>query len=359
MRVTDVYIAGLGSYVPSEVPISQAVAEGRYPADEVEQFGLGGAVVAGEMPAPDMALIAGQEAFKRCGLNPRDTDLLLYPTTWFHGPDGWLPQTYLQRYLVGGDALAVEVRHGCAGFFSSLELAASYLRADSGRRIALVLSADNYGTPRADRWLTAPGFVLGDAASAVVLSTEPGFAQLLSVGTATVPEAEDHARAGEPLFPPASTVGRTPDFRARRVAVATDSSIRQSAIAIMAEVHRKMAKLFRATMDEAGITIDDVTRIASVNISRELLNHRGMTALGLDMSKDTWEFGRNVGHCGPADQFLSFDHLVSTGQLRPGDHLLLLGTGPGVVLNCAVIKILEPAPWLDSQLDSKGNDTND
>ena len=122
----------------------------------------------------------------------------------------------------------------------------------------------------------------------------------------------------------------------------------------MVDVHKKMAELFRTTLAEADITVDDVTRIANVNISRELLHYRGMTALGLDMSKSTWEYGRELGHCGACDQILSFDHLISTGQLRPGDHLLLLGTAAGIVLNCAVIKILEPAPWADGELNSNG-----
>jgi 3-oxoacyl-[acyl-carrier-protein] synthase-3/clorobiocin biosynthesis protein CloN2 len=63
------------------------------------------------------------------------------------------------------------------------------------------------------------------------------------------------------------------------------------------------------------------------------------------MSRSTWEFGRALGHLGPSDQIVSLEHLVSTGELRPGDHFLMLGVGPGVTISAAVLRIDAPAPW--------------
>jgi 3-oxoacyl-[acyl-carrier-protein] synthase-3 len=179
VRPPDVFIKGLGVFLPDTVSVEQAVAEGRYPAEDVELHELAGAAIAGDTPAPEMALWAAQQAFKRCGHPPDDIDLLLYTDSWHQGPDGWHPQYYLQRHLVGGQPLAVELRHGCNGMFSALELAASYLRVP-GKRAALVVATDNFGTPLFDRWRSGPGYIAGDAASAVVLTTEPVFAQVLS-----------------------------------------------------------------------------------------------------------------------------------------------------------------------------------
>jgi 3-oxoacyl-[acyl-carrier-protein] synthase-3 len=215
VRTPDMFISGLGSYIPDTVSTEWAVERGLYSADDVELHELAGAAVAGDMPAPEMALWAAQDAVKRCGVRPAELDLLLYASTWHQGPEGWLPHSYLQRHLVGGGVPATEVRQGCNGMFTALELAASYLRAEPDRRAALLVAADNYGTPLMDRWHMGPGYIGGDAASAVILTKEPSFAQLLAVGSVTVAEAEELHRGAEPLFPPGVTLGRGLDFGTR------------------------------------------------------------------------------------------------------------------------------------------------
>jgi 3-oxoacyl-[acyl-carrier-protein] synthase-3/clorobiocin biosynthesis protein CloN2 len=97
--------------------------------------------------------------------------------------------------------------------------------------------------------------------------------------------------------------------------------------------------------EEAGIALADVTRVAFMNYSREIVEQRCMAALDLPMERSTWEFGRTLGHLGASDQIVSLDHLVSTGQLGAGDHFLMLGVGPGVTISAAVVKVLDTPPW--------------
>ena len=339
MRTPDVFINGIGVFLPETVSVADAVAQGLYHQLDVDQHGWTGVAVAGDVPAPEMALQAAQEAVKRSGIAPTELNLLLYADSWHQGPDGWQPQYYLQRHLVGGDALAVEVKHGCSGMFSSLELAASYLVADPARTGALIVTADNFGTPMMNRWRPGPGFIVGDAASAVVLTRQPGFAQLLSVCTATVPEAEEMHRAGEPFFPPGATVGTTVDFTSRSEAFRTNA-LRRGGTQALFKVAQQTVAVVERCLDEAGITLKDVVRVAFMNSSKEIVEQRGTGALGLPLSMSTWEFGASVGHLGASDQLVSFDHLLATGQLQPGDHLLMAGIGPGVTLAAAVVKVL-------------------
>ncbi|MGW7413527.1 ketoacyl-ACP synthase III family protein [Streptomyces sp. NPDC054863] len=359
MRTPGIFIKGLGVFLPDTVAVEDAVEQGRYPAFEVELHELAGAAVAGETPAPEMALHAAQEAYKRAGHRPEDTDLLLYADSWHQGPDGWQPQYYLQRHLVGNDVLAVEVRQGCNGMFGALELGAGYLRGRtagaSGARngaavgeraaTALLVASDNFGTPMMDRWRMGPGYVAGDAASSVLLTTEPSFAQLLSVGSVAVSEAEQMHRGTEPLFPPGPTIGAPLDFQARNADYKKAALADGTGTGALVKVHGMTLHLVERTLDEAGLTLDDVTRVAYMNYSREIVEQRCMAALGLPMEKSTWEFGRTVGHLGASDQIISLDHLLKSGELAPGDHLLMLGVGPGVTLSSAVVRILHPAPW--------------
>lgn len=351
MRTPDVHIKGLGVFLPRTVPVEEAVEEGRYPALEAEIHELAGAAVAGDTPAPEMALRAAQEAYKRCGHRPDETDLLLYADSWHQGPDGWQPQYYLQRHLVGNEALAVEVRQGCNGMFAAMELAAGHLRGrppadgDGRAATALLVASDNFGTPMMDRWTMGPGYVAGDAASAVLLTTEPSFAQLAAVGSVSVSEAEQMHRGAEPLFPPGPTVGRALDFRARNAEYKTAALDGGIGTGALVKVHGMTLQLVERTLSEAGIGMADVTRVAYMNYSREIVEQRCMAALGLPMEKSVWEFGRTVGHLGASDQVVSLDHLLTAGELGPGDHLLMLGVGPGVTLSCAVVRIAHTPPW--------------
>ncbi len=346
MQLADTYIGGVGAFLPrTVVSVEKAVAKGWYPAEEAELHNLAGAVVAGDVPAPEMALHAARSAIKRSGRAPADLDLLLYASTWHQGPDGWPPHSYLQRHLVGGDVLATEVRQGCNGMFIALELAAGHLDAAPGRQAALLVAADNYGTPLMDRWRMGPGYVGGDAASALVLTKGTGFARLTSVCTTTVTEAEELHRGSEPLFPPGVTVGRKMSFAARNEQFRQQVMSKGEATAALFKIQRALMEVVERALAESGIEARDLTRVAFMNYSEEIVEQRCMAMLDLPMSRSTWEYGRTIGHCGASDQVLSLDHLLMTGQLGPGDHMLMLGTGPGVTVSSAVIKIIDNPQW--------------
>jgi 3-oxoacyl-[acyl-carrier-protein] synthase III len=345
LNTAGLYIKSIGVHVPDPVSIDAAVEEGRYPAEELEIHQLRGAAVAGDTPAPELALLAARQAFERVGHPPKDIDLLLYASSWHQGPDGWQPQYLLQRDLVGGEMLAVEVRQGCNGMFAALELGAGYLSGPGPARHALLVAADNFGTPLIDRWRMGPGYVAGDGASAVLLSTEPSFARLLAVGSGAVPEAEQMHRGAEPLFPPGPTLGRALDFTGRNADYKRQAVSDGTGTTALIRIHQQTLAVVERTLDEAGLAVGDIARVAYMNYSREIVEQRCMAALGLAMSRSTWEFGRTVGHLGASDQIVSLDHLLGQDLLKPGDPMLLLGVGPGVTVSCAVVEILEPTPW--------------
>ncbi|MGI5455117.1 ketoacyl-ACP synthase III family protein [Streptomyces sp. CA-249302] len=342
MRTTDVYVAGVGGFLPEVVSADTAVAEGRYSTEEIERYGLTGAAVAGELPAPDMALAAARQALERSGLTAEEIDTLLYVTVWHQGPDGWCPQAYLQRHLLGGDCLAAEIRQGCNGVFGALELAAARLLAGREGRGALIAAADNFGTPLVDRWRANPGFVLGDGASSLVLSNRDGFARLRSVATRTVPEMEQLHRGTEPLFPPGATTGGQLDFGSR--AGAFFASPDRPADAGL-RLFKAQEELIGQSLEEAGVKLADITRVAYMNTERDMVEDRLLRPLGLPLERSTWDYGRGIGHIAASDQVLSFEHLLATGALRPGDHLLAIGIGPGVGIGSAVIEILRTPDW--------------
>jgi 3-oxoacyl-[acyl-carrier-protein] synthase-3/clorobiocin biosynthesis protein CloN2 len=166
------------------------------------------------------------------------------------------------------------------------------------------------------------------------------------VCTVAVPEAEEVHRAGEPLFPPGPTVGRELDFTSRTAVFNRNANIQKDSSSVWMTVHMRLLTTVQRSLDEAGTDIDDVTRVAFMNYSREIVEKRGMSAIGLPMEKSTWDFGRTVGHLGASDHLVSFHHLLDTGRLGPGDHLLMVSVGPGITISSAVVQVVNAPPWL-------------
>jgi 3-oxoacyl-[acyl-carrier-protein] synthase-3 len=349
MRTAGTFITGLGVFLPGTISVGWAVEQGLYPVEEARTGGLTGVAVAKDLPAPEMALRAAKLALERGGTDPGKIDLLLYADAWHQGPDGWLPHHYLQRYLVGGETLAVEVRQGCNGMFTALELAAGYLRTGARHGSALLVAADNFGTPLVDRWRAGPGFIAGDGASSLVLGLEGGFAELLAVRSVTIPQFEELHRAGEPLFPPGATTGRTLNMADRAAEFKQKVSARPDIMEVWLSLYRQMLETIHPTLAEAGIELGDVRRVAFPNSSRTVVEQRWMASLGLPLSAAVWEFGRGIGHVSASDQVIALDHLLSAGEMTAGDHLLMVGIGPGITLSSAVVKVHYRPPWLGEE----------
>ncbi|MFD2353986.1 ketoacyl-ACP synthase III family protein [Nonomuraea ferruginea] len=348
MKLADTYISGVGAFVPrTVVSVAKAVAKGWYPAEEAELHNLAGAAVAGDVLAPEMALHAARSALKRSGRAQADLDLLLYASTWHQGPDGWPPALL---------PAASPRRRGRPGHRGPAGLQRDVHRPGTrglatwtpppGLQAALLVAADNYGTPLMDRWRMGPGYIGGDAASALVLTKETGFARLTSVCTTTVAEAEELHRGSEPLFPPGVTVGRRMSFATRNEQFRHQVMPKGEATSALFKIQRALMEIAERALAESGIEARDLARVAFMNYSEEIAEQRCMAMLDLPMSRSTWDYGRTIGHCGASDQILSLDHLLTTGQLRPGDHMLMLGTGPGVTVSGAVIKIIDTPPWV-------------
>jgi 3-oxoacyl-[acyl-carrier-protein] synthase III len=339
----DLNLAALGVHLPDRrTSTRRAVEAGWYDADDLAAAGLTGVPEAGPEAAPDMAVRAAQECLKRAGAGPGDVGLLVHASAFPQGPEMWSPAAYILRELGGGDVLALEVRQGCNGVFAALEVAAALLRAAPERTTALLTAADNLDSPLVDRWHSAgPAFILGDAACALLLTTGPGFARVRSLRSLTVPELEGMHRGAEPLHPPGATSGRRIDLAARAAHFGRHSIPLAQATGIVAD---RQAATARAVLADAGLRAGDVTMVLHANAARWLAEP-WMAALGLPMSRSAWEFGRSVGHVGSSDQLVCLDRLLAERRLRPGDHVLMMGSAPGFSIAAAVLEITGEASW--------------
>jgi 3-oxoacyl-[acyl-carrier-protein] synthase III len=330
VKTSGTFINSLGTYLPELVP-----------AQAPEDGAMTGAAVAGDTPAVTMALDATRQALGRWGQSTDLIALLLFVDVNHPGPDSWLPHSYLQRYAVGGHVLAAGIRQGCNGLFGALELAAGHLTALPAGRAAVVTTTDNVGSALLDRWTALDGYCMGDGATALVLSRTPGFARLCSITSTTIAELEEMHRGDEPLHPSNVLTGQPTSFQKR-----SDEFILRGGLGVDMAIRmvKTVMEVTSRALDEAGIGITDVTKLVPFNGPWHAISVY-LDALGLPAERSTWEYGRGIGHS-PSDHVLAIDHLLSQGELAPGDHLLLCGLGPGLSLAAAVIEIVDLPPWL-------------
>lgn len=340
MRFNDIYIAGVASWLPPREPIGQ----GRYEPGVQDEHAYESASVAGPSEtAPGMAIRAGQLALARSGINPAEVSLLLHASVWYQGLDMWSPSAYIQHALLGENrtAQAIDLNQQCAGAVSALQLAADHLVADPNRRAAIVTTADKYSPPGFDRWHAEGAHVIyGDGAGALVLARGRGFARLLAVRSVADTTLEPMNR-GDSTLTPFSPASQAPiDLEARTAAFLRQMDIHE----VIARLRRGHDDAVHGLLDEAGLTITDVSRFivphAGLSMTTNLVKQ-----LGIDVSQTTWELGRTTGHVGAADQITGLTYLLEQGQLSAGERVVLLGIGYGFFWACALVECVEIPDW--------------
>ncbi|NRQ34234.1 3-oxoacyl-ACP synthase [Nonomuraea sp. NN258] len=340
MRFDSVYLAGLGTYLPPVVTAEHAVAQDWYDRSDLETSGMAAVMVAGDLPAPEMAARAAGVALARAGHDPADFGALLHSDSFHQGPDGWSAPHYVLKNTLNRPITALEVRQGCLGMIAGLELAAHRLIADPAKDAVLLTAADNFSTPMVDRWRASRMFLLADGAAAAVVSRRGGIARVLAVGSVSDPSMEELHRGGEELFPPGITVGRGLNFEERSDHWRTLWA--QGIAPPMGHFGDCVAEAADRTLAEAGTSMDKIVKVCHTAFARGALAGMFLDPLGIDADRSMWEFTRTVGHAGAGDLFIQLEHLWTTGAVTTGDQILLIGSAPGMEAGCAVVEITAP-----------------
>ncbi|MFH0241925.1 ketoacyl-ACP synthase III family protein [Streptomyces sp. HK10] len=336
----DIHLAGMGSWLPDPVSTEEAVAQGWYAPADRKASGMRAVRIAGDVPAPDMAVRAAEAALRgsaAAGLTADDFGALLHCATYHQGPDGWSAPHYVLRHTLDRPVTAAQIGPGCVGMLAALEIAAHRLVADASRDAVLITSGDNFSVPLVDRWNASKLFLLADGGASVVVSRRDGFARLLSIGSASAPSMEELHRAGERLFPPGVTVGRPLDFEERSAHMRRRWE--QGAAGPTVHFGEVVADTVDRVLEESGTDLGKVARICHTGYADGALHSIYLDPLDVEASAGTWEFTRGVGHVGAADPFLGLEHLWTRGEVVPGDRVLLLAAGPGMEVACAVVEI--------------------
>ncbi len=319
-------ITGTGSHLPARRVtnadlVADLAARGVESSDEwiVERTGIAARhFAADDVACSDMALDAARKALQAAGRVPQDIDLIIVATST---PDMVFPSTaaILQNKLGANGCAAFDVQAVCSGFIYALTVADAMIRAGAATR-ALVVGSEIFSRllDFTDRGTCV---LFGDGAGAVVLeaSETPGIlasdlhADGKYVDILCVP---GHVSGGKITGKPLLTMDGQAVFK---LAV----GLLESAA--------------RATLDKAGLSEADIDWLVPHQANIRIMQS---TARKLKLSMDKVVVTvQQHGNTSAASIPLALDHAVRSGQVKPGETLLLEGVGGGFTWGAVLVKL--------------------
>lgn len=334
--MNELYIAGVGSWLPPPMTLDQAEQAGHCERRQVWNTGIESVCVSAGESAPEMAVLAAREALGQAGCEPDDVGLLLHACAYHQGHDMWTPASYIQRFALGNRCPAMEVRQMSNGGLAAVELAAWHLAADPRRAAALVTTADRFCLPGFDRWRSDPSTVCGDGATAVVLSSRGGFARVRGLATVSDPGLERGGRGDRPFSDVPLGAGAPIDVGADGTVLVRELGLEP----LLKRIEAGQREAFDRARAQAGVKFADIDWFVLPNMGRTRMKAQYFDAFGIDPEHTAWPWGRRVGHLGAGDQLGGLAHLAGAGKLAAGQICALVGIGAGFTWTVAVLEVL-------------------
>lgn len=272
----------------------------------------------------DMAVEACRNALEQAGVEREEIDVLIVGTVT---PDYRLPSTacIVQEKLGLPNAVAFDIVAACTGFISGLTMASSMI--ESGRcRKALVVGSEKLTS--IVNWQDRSTCVLfGDGAGAAVLEAGNDGSGLVSS------YLRSDGRYSKLLW---SAVGGTAEPYSPEFTYDGRDKILMNGSEVFKVAVREMVNAGEAVLAEAGISADDVTLViphqANIRIIEALVKR-----LGIEMDRVFLNIDK-YGNTSAASVPLALDEANRAGILKPGDNVLLVAFGGGLIWGSALLR---------------------
>ena len=319
-------ITGTGSCLPprrlsNDDLVAELAQRGIETSDEwiVERTGIRARHFADrDVCSSDLALDASRKAIEAAGLKPSDIDLIIVATST---PDMVFPSTacILQNKLGANGCAAFDVQAVCSGFVYALAVADSMIQSGAASR-ALVVGAEVFSRilDFNDRTTCV---LFGDGAGAVVLeaSEQPG-----------ILASDLHADGSHVgiLCVPGNVYGGQ---------ILGDPLLKMDGQAVFKLAVGVLEKAARATLDKAGLTEADIDWLIPHQANIRIMQSTARK-LKLSMDKVVVTVDQH-GNTSAASIPLALDHGVRSGQVKPGQTVLLEGVGGGFTWGAVLLKL--------------------
>lgn len=286
----------------------------------------------------DLAVQAGEAALRRAGVAAAEVDLVVLAITDIAEHLYWDPAAAVQHRLGADRAEAVLLTQACGGGVTAFDTVAGRFATHPGYRTALVVAANRIVESYWDRVETGSSLGADGAAAAVLRRDHPGCRWLVSE---TISDGRyagfmrmEAGGAAQP-FTGTDPVGIAP--MAERMDRFFDGDGR-AALAFADRLGARTREVIERACDRAGVPVGALERVLYLHDTRPAFEALAKE-LGIPLDRTNVEQALAHGHCGPADQLISLERLLSGGELVPGDVVALLSTGSGMHWACTLLRI--------------------
>lgn len=320
------FIRNIGVELPQKrIVVASAVQSGLYDSERAVREGFSSVAVAENTTPVEMAVVAAQRALADF---PRERiSALFYTCIHRHGHKKLWPAAFgLQNSLgLQQKTLAVSLSSGCNSAFQACLLAQAILTGGMGDH-ALVAGSDMFGGGRFDRFGSDLGAIYGDAAAAILLSSETGIFRILHLDIDSEPQLEEMYRDTEVINELTAQPEEEYDVGASKKRFLDRTGKDSFSALFSACLNRLRTRLLEAH----PLLHQPVKYVIFPNVGLGISAPLYAAAFSDLAQDDHWEFGRSIGHVGTCDQFMGLHDLETKGHLQPGDRILLVGAGNGL-----------------------------
>ena len=313
------HFIGTGSYVPDHVVTNDDLAEFLDTSDEwiVQRVGVKERRISTGETAADMACIAADRALENSGCTAKDIDLIIVASC---SSDSASPAVAaLVQSHIGASCPAFDVNSACSGFLFALETAAGFFARGTVKRV-LVLGAERIS--RLLDWTDRSTCVIfGDGAGAAVLEAGEGYlaSKLSTTGGNEVIDIPAHHGAS-PFF--------KRELPAPFIMMKGQETFKFAVSAMTRDVME--------VLDQAGLTPDQIRWFIPHQANIRIIQFASKK-LKVPMDR----FAVNIEHYGntsSASVPIALDECNRSGQLKPGDLIVMAAFGGGLSSAACVIK---------------------
>ncbi len=307
-------ITGMGMYVPPRILTNHDLEEFLDTSDEwiTTRTGIKERRIADEwVKASDLGTYAAKEAIEMAGIDPSEIGAVICATST---PDMAFPSTacfIADRVGCSSKPMAFDISAACSGFIYALTIARSFIIAGQADHI-LVVATEVFS--KIVDWSDRTTAVLfGDGAGAIVISRTSSDRGILS---AVMNSDGGHWKL---LHSPVCEKLRMSGRETFKLAI------------------RNMEKACIQSLDEAGLTIDDIKLVIPHQANIRIIN-----ALAEKLNIPEEKVFANIhryGNTSAATIPIAMYEAYKEGRFQQGDNILLTAFGGGLTWGAATIRV--------------------
>lgn len=321
-------ITGIGSYAPKKVLTNFDLEKmvDTTNAWIVERTGIQERHIAEpDECTSDMGAIAAQRAMETAKIKPEEIDLIIVATAT---PDMPFPSTacWIQKKIGATRAAAFDITAACSGFLYSLAIGQQFLQTQTYRTILIVGSEK---LSAITNWKDRNTCVLfGDAAGAVILQNQPGYANIL------INQLWSDGRESEILQLPAGGTRCPTTVETLEKGL---NYMQMSGREVFKIAINTMVEAIKSTLKKANLQLSDIAYVIP-----HQANIRIIQAIAEKLNIPLEQFHVNIqyyGNTSSASIPLALDQILPMKKFKKGEKILLVAFGSGLTWACTILSI--------------------